>query len=205
MLNKVMLIGHLGADPEVRYSATGDAITTINLATSRRWKDKQTGENKEMTEWHRVVFFNIGNYKIAEIAGQYLKKGSQTYVEGRLQTRKWQDKTGQDRYTTEIVAEELKMLGSKTGGTSNFAENNPSSYTEPHYQQPPAQQYNQAPPPAQYPPAQPYNQAPQYAQQPPVQQYNQAPPPPRPAPQFSQPQNPVSAPAYDDFDDDVPF
>ncbi len=105
-INKVILIGNLGKDPEVKYSATGGAITNITLATSEQWKDKQTGEKKEKTEWHRVVFFG----KLGEIAGEYLKKGSQVYVEGRLQTRKWQDKEGKDRYTTEIVGDQMQML-----------------------------------------------------------------------------------------------
>ncbi len=116
MLNKVMLIGNLGADPEVRYMPTGGAVVNITLATSMRWKDKQSGERKEATEWHRVVFFN----RLAEVVGEYLKKGSQIYVEGRLQTRKWQDQNGQDRYTTEIVASEMHMLGSRSGGTADF-------------------------------------------------------------------------------------
>jgi len=112
MLNKVQLIGHLGADPEARYTTDGDAVTSIRLATTDTWKDKN-GEKQERTEWHRVVFFG----KTAEIAGEYLKKGSLVYVEGRLQTRKWQDKEGQDRYTTEIIAESMKMLpgGHKAG------------------------------------------------------------------------------------------
>jgi single-strand DNA-binding protein len=117
MLNKVILIGNLGADPEVRFMPSGGSVANVSLATTRRWKDKQTGERKEATEWHRVIFFN----RLAEIAGEYLKKGSQIYIEGRLQTRKWQGQDGQDRYTTEILAEEMHMLGSKSGGTSNFA------------------------------------------------------------------------------------
>jgi single-strand DNA-binding protein len=116
MLNKVTLIGNLGADPEVRFMPSGGSVANIRLATTRRWKDKQTGERKEATEWHRVIFFN----RLAEIAGEYLKKGSQVYVEGRLQTRKWQGQDGQDHYTTEILAEELHMLGSRSGGTSHF-------------------------------------------------------------------------------------
>jgi single-strand DNA-binding protein len=116
MLNKVTLIGNLGADPEVRLMPSGGSITSIRLATTSRWKDKQSGERKEATEWHRIVFFN----RLAEIAGEYLKKGSQVYVEGRLQTRKWQGQDGQDRYTTEILAQELHMLGSRSGGTGNF-------------------------------------------------------------------------------------
>ncbi|MBL8515191.1 MAG: single-stranded DNA-binding protein [Betaproteobacteria bacterium] len=113
-VNKVILVGHLGRDPETRYAPDGGAITTVSIATSENWKDK-SGEKQERTEWHRVVFFNRGNYRLAEIAGEYLKKGSQVYVEGKLQTRKWQDKDGQEKYTTEVVAEEMKMLGSRQG------------------------------------------------------------------------------------------
>jgi single-strand DNA-binding protein len=110
-VNKVILVGNLGRDPETRYTADGAAITNITIATSDRWKDKASGEMKEATEWHRVAFFG----RLAEIAGEYLKKGSQVYVEGRIRTRKWQDKEGQDRYTTEVIAEEMKMLGSRQG------------------------------------------------------------------------------------------
>lgn len=113
-INKVILIGNLGNDPEVRYMPSGGAVTTISIATSEMWKDKQTGENQERTEWHRVVFFN----RLAEIAGEYLRKGSKVYVEGGLRTRKWQDKNGQDRYTTEIVANEMQMLDGKGAGGS---------------------------------------------------------------------------------------
>lgn len=113
-VNKVILVGHLGRDPETRYAPDGNAITTVSIATSETWKDK-SGEKQEKTEWHRVVFFNRGNYKLAEIAGEYLKKGSQVYVEGKLQTRKWQDKDGQDKYSTEVVAETMQMLGSRQG------------------------------------------------------------------------------------------
>jgi len=123
MLNKVVLIGNLGADPEVRYMPTGGAVTNISLATTRRWKDKQSGERRDATEWHRVVFFN----RLAEIAGEYLKKGTQVYVEGRLQTRKWQGPDGQDRYTTEIIADEMHMLGSRSGGTSEFHSEQPTN------------------------------------------------------------------------------
>lgn len=108
-LNKVMLIGHLGRDPEMRYMASGDSVTHMAIATSERWHDKQTGEKKESTEWHRVVLYR----KLAEIADQYLRKGSQVYVEGHLQTRKWTDKAGVERYTTEIIADELRMLDSR--------------------------------------------------------------------------------------------
>jgi single-strand DNA-binding protein len=108
-VNKVILIGNLGADPEMRYLPNGDPVATLRLATTDVWKDKQTGEKKEATEWHRVVLWR----KLGEIAGQYLKKGAQVYIEGSLKTRKWQDKEGQDRYTTEIVGDVMKMLGSR--------------------------------------------------------------------------------------------
>lgn len=113
-INKVIIVGHLGQDPEVKYMPSGSAVTNISVATSEQWKDKQSGEKQEKTEWHRVVMFA----RLAEIAGEYLRKGSQVYVEGKLQTRKWQDKNGVDRYTTEIVAREMQMLGSpqSTGG-----------------------------------------------------------------------------------------
>ncbi|MFT3801375.1 MAG: single-stranded DNA-binding protein [Burkholderiaceae bacterium] len=111
-VNKVILVGNLGRDPETRYSPDGSAITNVTIATSRMWKDKGTGDRKEETEWHRVVFFG----RQAEIAAEYLKKGRPVYVEGRLRTRKWTDKEGQDRYTTEIVAEEMQLLGSRDGG-----------------------------------------------------------------------------------------
>ncbi len=110
-INKVILIGNLGAAPEVRYMPSGGAATTLSVATSETWKDKQTGEKQERTEWHRVVMFN----KLAEIARDYLKKGSKVYVEGSLRTRKWQDKNGQERYTTEIMANDIQMLDAKGG------------------------------------------------------------------------------------------
>jgi len=130
-VNKVILVGNLGRDPEVRYSPNGSAVANVTIATSESWKDKNTGEKQERTEWHRIVFFG----RLAEIAGEYLKKGAQIYVEGRLQTRKWQDKEGQDRYTTEIVANEMQMLGSRGGqgapgaATENF--NQDQSYEAP--------------------------------------------------------------------------
>lgn len=111
-VNKVILIGNLGQDPEVRYMPSGGAVTNISIATSESWKDKNTGQQTDKTEWHRVVFFN----RLAEIAGEYLKKGSKVYVEGRLQTRKWQGQDGQDRYTTEIVVNEMQMLDSRGAG-----------------------------------------------------------------------------------------
>jgi single-strand DNA-binding protein len=115
-INKVILVGTLGRDPETKYMPSGGAITNISLATSEQWKDKSSGEKQERTEWHRVVFFN----RLAEIAGQYLRKGQQTYIEGSLRTRKWQGQDGQDRYTTEIVASEMQMLGGArdSGGSS---------------------------------------------------------------------------------------
>ena len=115
-VNKVILIGNLGQDPEVRYTPNNIAVANVTIATSESWKDKTTGENQEKTEWHRVVFFR----RLAEIAGEYLKKGSKVYLEGRLQTRKWQDQQGQDRYTTEIVADQMQMLDSR-GGSADFA------------------------------------------------------------------------------------
>ena len=116
-INKVILIGNLGADPETRYMPSGGAVTNIRLATSETWRDKNTGDTQERTEWHRVVFFN----KLAEIAAEYLRKGSQVYVEGSIRTRKWQGQDGQDRYTTEIVANEMQMLGGRSsGGSADF-------------------------------------------------------------------------------------
>src|SRR5436853_1307111 len=110
-VNKVILVGNLGRDPETRYNPEGGAITNISIATTEQWKDKTSGEKQERTEWHRVVFFN----RLAEIAGEYLKKGSQVYVEGALRTRKWQDKEGQDRYSTEIRGDVMQMLGPRAG------------------------------------------------------------------------------------------
>ncbi len=128
-INKAIVVGNLGRDPEVRYSANGNAIANVTIATTDSWKDRQSGERQEKTEWHRVVFFG----RLAEIAGEYLKKGSQVYVEGRLQTRKWEDRDGNERYTTEIVAADMQMLGGRGGGgdgqggsgsASEFAEGN---------------------------------------------------------------------------------
>lgn len=110
-VNKVILVGNLGADPETRYQTSGDAITNIRLATTDKWKDKASGEMKEATEWHRVAFFG----RLAEVAGEYLKKGSQVYVEGRIRTRKYQDKDGNERYSTEIIGDRMQMLGSRAG------------------------------------------------------------------------------------------
>ena len=117
-VNKVILVGNLGRDPEVRYSPDGAAVCNVSIATTSQWKDRKTGEKREETEWHRVVFYN----RLAEIAGEYLKKGRSVYVEGRIKTRKWQDKqTGQDRYSTEIVGEQLQMLGGREDAQSNTA------------------------------------------------------------------------------------
>lgn len=125
-VNKVILVGNLGRDPETRYNPEGAAITNVSIATTETWKDKASGEKQERTEWHRVVFFN----RLAEIAGEYLKKGSQVYVEGSLRTRKWTDKEGQERYTTEVVAERMQMLGSRSG-QGEAAMREPSPEREP--------------------------------------------------------------------------
>lgn len=126
-LNKVTLIGNLGKDPETRFAPSGDAICNLTIATSEQWKDKATGEKKEQTEWHRVVMFS----RLAEIAQQYLRKGSQVYIEGRLQTRKWTDKDGQDRYTTEIRADEMKMLGGRNDSESAPRQSAPPAQQKP--------------------------------------------------------------------------
>ena len=110
-INKVIIVGNLGGDPETRYMPSGSAVTNLTVATNESWKDKQTGEQKDRTEWHKVAMFN----RLAEIAAEYLRKGSQVYIEGKLRTRKWQDKSGQDRWTTEIIADEMQMLGGRGG------------------------------------------------------------------------------------------
>ncbi len=127
-VNKVILIGNLGRDPEVRYMPSGGAVANVTVATSESWKDKQTGERQERTEWHTVVFYN----RLAEIVGEYLKKGSKVYIEGSLRTRKWQDKnTGADRYTTEIIASEMQMLDSRGGGGAAAFDQSPSQSAAP--------------------------------------------------------------------------
>lgn len=154
-VNKVILIGNCGGDPETRYLPSGGAVTNLTLATSESWKDKQTGQPQERTEWHRVVFFN----RLAEIAGEYLKKGSKVYVEGSLRTRKWQDQSGQDRYTTEIVASEMQMLDGRGGqgapmGGESFDEPTPrrssggGNRPAGNAQQPSQPQAQSAPPPS---------------------------------------------------------
>ncbi len=151
-VNKVILIGNLGQDPEVKYMPNGNAVTNITVATSESWKDKNTGQQQERTEWHRVVAFR----RLAEIIGEYLRKGSKVYIEGKLQTRKWQDQNGQDRYTTEIVANDMQMLDSRGGGTASMGgggyqqqDNGFSSQPAPAQQAPAQQSPAQSAPPAQ--------------------------------------------------------
>jgi single-strand DNA-binding protein len=149
-VNKVILIGNLGKDPDVRYMPSGRAVANVTIATNESWKDRNTGEKQERTEWHNVVFYS----PLAEIVGQYLRKGSSVFVEGRLQTRKWQDKaTGQDRYTTEIIANEMKMLGGRGGGSS--AGSAPFPGEEPETDSAPAARPPQGPAPARPPAAAP--------------------------------------------------
>lgn len=177
-VNKVILVGNIGNEPEMRYMPNGNAVATVSLATSDTWKDRNTGEPQERTEWHRVVFFG----KIAEIVGQYVHKGSKLYVEGRLQTRKWADQQGVDRYTTEIVVD--------MGGTMQLLDSrqdNAGSYNQNQQQQPYQQQ---APSNNQYGGGQ---AAPQQPMQQPQNRPQQQPQPQQPAPNF------------DDFDDDIPF
>lgn len=174
-INKVILVGNLGQDPETRYMPSGGAVTNVTIATSETWKDKQSGQPQERTEWHRVVFFN----RLAEIAGEYLKKGSKVYVEGSLRTRKWQDQSGQDKYTTEIVAAEMQMLDGRGG--SGGAGGGDNSYGDDAYGQQSAPQAQAAAPAPRRAPPPPQNRA------------------PAPAP----PQNPPAG--FDDFDDDIPF
>ena len=185
-INKVIIVGNLGQDPEVRFMPNGNAVANFTVATSETWKDKQTGEQKEKTEWHRIVIYQ----RLAEIAGEYLKKGAKVYLEGRLQTRKWQNQQGQDQYTTEIICDQMQML-----------DRNPNSQGSGSYQpQQPAQQggYNNNMTPSQQlaakrQMAQGQNQQANY-RQPPIQQggYNQVP--------KVNPQEPTI-----DFDDDIPF
>ncbi|MDB1122861.1 single-stranded DNA-binding protein [Vibrio algarum] len=180
-INKVILVGNLGSDPEVRYMPSGGAVANITIATSESWRDKATGEQREKTEWHRVALFG----KLAEVAGEYLRKGSQVYIEGQLQTRKWQDQSGQDRYTTEVVVQGfngvMQMLGGRQGQGG-----------APTQQAPQQGGWGQPQQPVQQAPAQAPQQAPQQAQQRAPQQ----------APQQAQPQ--YNEPPMD-FDDDIPF
>lgn len=177
-INKVILVGNIGQDPETKFMPSGGAVTNVSVATSESWKDKNTGQPQERTEWHRVVFFN----RLAEIAGEYLKKGSKVYVEGSLRTRKWQGQDGQDRYTTEIVASEMQMLDGR-GGDSNQG-----GYDQGGYDQSQPQQRQAAPQ---------QRQAPQQNQAPQQGGYQQA-------PQQQAPQQPQGG-GFDSFDDDIPF
>jgi single-strand DNA-binding protein len=198
-VNKVILVGNLGKDPEVRYTPNGKAVANLTLATSESWKD-QSGQIQEKTEWHRVSMFG----KLAEIAGEYLRKGSQVYIEGKLQTRKWQNKEGQDQYTTEIVLDPfngvMQMLGGKGGGQSEGGfqgQQRPAAAPQQNqgYQQQPQQGYQQPSQPAQQ--AQQYQKPPaQSAPQQQTQGFNQAPAQGQPAP--------MAEPDFD-FDDDIPF
>ncbi|MBM7455548.1 single-strand DNA-binding protein [Oceanisphaera litoralis] len=200
-INKVILIGHLGQDPEVRYMPSGGAVANITLATSESWRDKQTGEQKERTEWHRVVFFG----KLAEIVGEYLRKGSQVYVEGRLQTRKWQGQDGQDRYTTEVVVDvggTMQMLGGRPQGGGQSG--GQGGWGQQQGGQPQGGQQQGAPQGGQGNWGQQGSQQQGAPQGQP--QYGQQNKPATGKPQ-SQPQQ--SAPVYNeppmDFDDDIPF
>ena len=175
-INKVILVGNLGQDPEVKYMPSGGAVTNLSIATTDSWKDKATGEKRENTEWHRVVFFN----RLAEIAGEYLRKGSQVYIEGNLRTRSWED-NGVKKYSTEIVAREMQMLGSKGGGSSDFA---------PKQQGGGAPQQSQG---SQQNSQQGYQQGSQQNQQ--GQQSSQQ----------SKPQQQQAPQNFDNFDDDIPF
>ena len=192
-INKVILIGNLGQDPEVRFTPSGTAVANLNLATSDTWMDRQSVQRQERTEWHRVVLFN----KTAEIAQQYLKKGSKVYIEGRLQTRKWQDQNGQDRYSTEIVANDMQMLDSRGGDfQGGGAPQGGYAQQAPAQQAPPQQNYGQnLPQQGGYPPQ---GGAPQRGGQPAPQQ--------QPAPNNQN--NSYGAPDpgnFDDFDDEIPF
>ncbi len=153
-INKVILVGHLGADPEVRYTPGGAAVANLRVATSESWTDKQTGQRQDKTEWHRVVLFG----RLGEISGEYLRKGSQVYLEGRLQTRKWQDQNGQDRYSTDIVCNEMQMLSGRDSGAApmggsnqqgGYQQGNQDNYQKAQPQRAPQNNYSQAPPQAQ--------------------------------------------------------
>lgn len=157
-VNKVILVGNLGRDPEVRYGAEGNAVCNISIATTSGWRDKATGERREETEWHRVVFYN----RLAEIAGEYLRKGRSVYVEGRLRTRKWQGQDGKDNYTTEVIADQMQMLGGRDSGAEMGGGDYPSSASAraPQQRQAPQQQPYQQPAPQQQRPVQNPYQAP---------------------------------------------
>ncbi len=187
-INKVIIVGNLGQDPEVKYMPNGNAVTNISVATSESWKDQQ-GQLQERTEWHRIVMFR----KLAEIAGQYLRKGSQVFIEGKLQTRKWQDQNGQDRYTTEIVADNMQMLGGRQGNEGGYQQNQGMGGGMPQQaMQQPAATNQYQPMPGQ--PMQ-QNQPAQKPQQGGASGFGQAP---------QQPAKPMQEPDFD-FDDDIPF
>ena len=179
-VNKVIIVGNLGKDPEMRTFPSGDQVANVTIATTDRWRDKNSGENREATEWHRVTF----NGRLAEIAGQYLRKGSQVYVEGSLRTRKWTDQaTGQERYATEIRADSMQMLGSRQGGgQQQGGYGNDDGYGESSYEAP-----RRAAAPA------------------PMQQQRPAAPTARPAPAPMSPPPQRAASGFDDMDDDIPF
>ena len=197
-VNKVILIGNLGNDPDVRFTPNGSAVANLSVATSDSWTDKNTGQRQDRTEWHRVVIFN----KLAEICQQYLRKGSKVYLEGRLQTRKWQDAQGQDRYSTEIVANDMQMLDSRSEGMSGGA---PMGGYQQQQQAAPQQQYSA--PAQQQPQQQQQYAAPQAQQRPAAQPAAQQPPqqPPQQAPQQAAAPQAQPAGGFDDFDDDIPF
>ena len=184
-INKVILVGNCGQDPETRYMPSGGAVTNISVATSETWKDKETGQRQERTEWHRIVFFN----RLGEIAGEYLKKGSKVYVEGSLRTRKWQGQDGQDRYTTEIVASEMQMLDSRGSqgdmDQGGYAPQQSSSQQSSSQQSSPQQSGSQQ--------SGSQQSGPQPSRQPAPQQ------------QSPQPQPQQSGNDFDSFDDDIPF
>lgn len=187
-VNKVIIVGSLGQDPETRYMTSGNAVTNISVATSEKWKDKTTGQPVEKTEWHRIIFFN----RLAEIAGEYLKKGSKVYVEGSLRTRKWQDQSGQDRYTTEIVAAEMQMLDSRGGsGEQDYRGHTGSNQANPTSAPAQRQAPTQAPAPRERGNASspPHTYAPGANQQPRHQEF---------MPNYGHG-------GFDDFDDDIPF
>ena len=188
-VNKVIIVGNLGRDPEMRTFPSGDQVANVTIATTDRWRDKNTGENKESTEWHRVVF----NGRLAEIAGQYLRKGSQVYVEGSLRTRKWTDQSGVEKYSTEIRADQMQMLGSRQGmGGGGGGQQGGGGYDDGGgYGGDQGGGYDQAPPPRRAAPA------PQQAARPPA-------PAQRPAPAPAA-QAPRAASGFDDMDDDIPF
>jgi single-strand DNA-binding protein len=173
-VNKVIVIGNLGRDPEVRYTPSGSAVCNVSVATTRNWKNKESGDKQEETEWHRVVFYD----RLAEIAGEYLKKGRAVYVEGRLKTRKWQDKEGRDTYTTEIIAEQMQLLGGREGmGAGGGDDGGSASASRGNYSRD-GEEGSAAPAPAPRPASRPAA--------------------PKPAPQ-------KSSTGFDDMDDDIPF